>query len=245
MIIGVIAVVLIGLLGISFWQKNQPAPATSKEYSRDTVKETFAKINYDDFDLNSVIAANELNGNLPENIKGPADAPVKIFEYADYQCSYCAAMNTYINKLVEDYHGQVAVIFRAYILPYHSNGVAATSAADAAAIQGYWNEYKNYLFMDQNDWFYSTGDTLQKQFEDYFVEATDGKGNLNQFRQDMQSDAVAQKVAFDMGAGDKMEIGGTPWFYIDGEWIENDGLSPAEYTKVLRAAVDAKLKDIK
>ncbi len=245
-IIGVVPAVLVALLGFSIWQHNRPASpsassATVKEYSRDVVKETFAKINYDEFDFNSIIAANAANGNLPDNIKGSADAPVKIFEYADYQCSYCAAMNSYLNRIVEEYQGKVAVVFRAYILPYHKNATAATSAADAAAIQGFWPEYKNYLFMNQNDWFYSTGETLQQQFEQYFDEATNGKGDLEKFRADMQSDAVAQKVAFDMGIGDKLGIGGTPWFYIDGEWIENDGLAPAAYAQKLRNVIDEKL----
>ena len=244
-IIGVIVAAFVGLIGISLWQKNQPTPQQSADFALQTVKDTFAKINYDDYNLNSVIAAQEVNGNIAENIEGPADAPVKIYEYADYQCSYCAMMAPLLSKLVEDYNGKVAVVFRTYVLDYHPNGVIAASAANAAALQGYWEEYHNLLFANQNAWYDSTGDGLMAQLEQYLTIVSDGKADLEKFRSDIKSQAVAQKVAFDMGAGEKMDIGGTPWLYLDGEWIKNEKLSPTEYIAKIREQIDAKLKDDK
>lgn len=214
-------------------------------YELSNIRALADNIDYNQFDLNTVINNNPAAGNLPENVKGDSSAPVLIHEYADYQCSYCALMNPYISQIVEDYKGQVAVVFRTYILTYHQNGVAAASAANAAARQGYWAAYKDLLFANQDDWFYSTGDELQGQLEAYFYAVSDGKGDLKQFRTDMASEAVAQKVAFDLGAGSEMEIGGTPWFFIDGEWIENKNMTPAEYAQKIRSAVDAKLKTSK
>lgn len=151
---------------------------------------------------------------------------------------------------MEDYDGKVAVVYRSYILDYHDiSGVAAASAADAAALQGYWKKYKDLLFANQNDWFYSTGNKLQQQLEEYFTTASDGKGDLAKFREDMKSEKIAKKVAFDYGIGEKIQIGGTPWLYMDGEWISNkksandsNGLSPLEYSKRVRDLIDQKLK---
>lgn len=248
-IIGAIILVFGAVIGVSIWQGSQTTPTnttdanttTDEEYSLETVKDAFAKIDYNKYNLNSILSNNPDAGNLPENIKGNPKAPIVIYEYADYQCSYCALMNPYLNQIISDYGDKVALVFRTYILSYHPNGVIAASAANAAAIQGYWPEFKDLLFSNQNEWFYSKGDTLQEQFDTYFTTASKGKGDLEKFQQDMASEAVAQKVAFDMGAGDKMDIGGTPWLYLDGKWIENQKMTPSEYANYIRNLIDAKL----
>ena len=93
--------------------------------------------NYDQYDLATIIDANDDSGNLAENIDGDPNAPVIIYEYGDYQCTACAPINPYISEIIEEYDGKVAVVLRTYIMDYHQNGTAAASAANAAAIQGF------------------------------------------------------------------------------------------------------------
>ncbi len=232
------------LIGVSFLQKRTPSSQEVDygQYKLAPIVEMAGQNKYDG--PNKILSATDTSGNLPENINGDKDAQVVIYEYADYPCSYCAMMNPVLNEIVEDYAGKVAVVMRTYILSYHEqNGVPAASAANAAAIQGYWKEYKDLLFGNQNDWFYSTGDELIEQLEGYFMEASGGKGDLGKFREDMKSEAVAKKIAFDYGAGNELEIGGTPWIYIGDDWISNKGddgkgMSPAEYGKKIRAEID-------
>ncbi len=238
------------LIGFSVWQNriNAPSEIDYSEYKLSVIKDLSDKNDYDSLDLHNILPASEASGGLEENIIGNKDAQVIIYEYADYPCSYCAMMSPLLNKIVEDYKGKVAIVFRSYILSYHEqNGVPAASAANAAAIQGYWKPYKDLLFNNQNDWFYSTGDELQQQLEKYFKEASDNKGDLEKFREDMKSESVAMKIAFDRGIGEKLNIGGTPWLYMDGEWIDNKGengkgLSPKEYSDRIRNLIDKKLK---
>ena len=85
--------------------------------------------NYNNYDFNSIINPNKDNGNIGDHVKGNADAPVLIFEYADYQCPGCASVNPRVNKVIEDLDGKVAVVYRSFLLPYHQNGTAAASAA--------------------------------------------------------------------------------------------------------------------
>lgn len=240
-IIGVLIAAFLALVGISMWQRNQEV-ADLGTYSLEEVNTIADSINYNDYDLTKIIKADANSGNMPENVNGSLDAPVVIVEYADYQCNYCAPMNPYVNKIVEEYDGKVAVVLRTYILSYHNNGVAAAAAANAAALQGYWKEYKDLIFANQNDWFYSGEAKRQEQFESYFTTVTKGEGDLEKFREDMKSDTVKQKIAFDLGVGNKIEVGGTPYFYLDGKWIENSGgLTQAQYADVLRKAIDEKL----
>ena len=104
---------------------------------------------------NDIIPASEASGNIAELVNGDIDAPVKIIEYGDYQCTACAPMNPYINELIKKYDGKVAVVFRTMILDYHQNGEQAARAALAANEQGYWKEFKDILFENEDEWFYS------------------------------------------------------------------------------------------
>lgn len=203
-----------------------------------------ADIDYESYDLNSVIAADENTGGLAENVDGDPDAPVLLYEYGDYQCTACAPMNPHINELLEEYDGKVAVVFRTYIMSYHDNGVAAASAANAAAIQGYWKEYKDLLYETQNDWYYAEGDERQQMFEQYFEQVTDGKGDLEQFRQDMGSKEVAQKIKFDAALSERVGLEWTPSFYLDGELLDQRNITTSEFMDLLREKIDAKLAEL-
>ena len=60
--------------------------------------------NYNNYDFNSVIEPDEHNGHIGDHIKGDKDAPVIIFEYADFQCPGCASINTRVNKALSLSH---------------------------------------------------------------------------------------------------------------------------------------------
>ena len=214
--------------------------------------------NYSDYDFSSIIAPDIHNGNIGDHVKGDEDAPVLIFEYADFQCPGCASMNTRINEAIKKADGKLAVVYRNYLLSYHRNGTAAASAAEAAGLQGYWKPYADKLFENQAEWEYTTGSERTTLFDKYFIEVTDGKGDLNKFHQDIASDQVSQKISFDMGIGKRIDISATPAFYIDGQlipWTSKDGgkitingkefswdhsLSGAEFTDLLTDIIEAK-----
>lgn len=200
------------------------------------------RIDYSGYDHNQIIAANEDNGNYEENIEGSADAPVKIYEYGDYQCTACAPTNPYINQLLEEYGDKVALVFRTTIMSYHQNGTAAASAANAAAKQGYWKAYKDLLFANQNDWYYSDAATRQTQFEEYFVKVSEGKGDLAKFREDMSSEAAQKKINFDEAMADKADVQFTPYFFVEDTWVDQREISMNDFLDKLRAEIDKRLE---
>ena len=209
---------------------------------------------YSNYDFNIIIPADEASGNLPENILGSADAPVVVYEYGNYQCTACAPMNPYVNQLKEEYGDNIAIVFRNTYLPDHSNANAAAAAANSAAIQGYWKEYKDLLFSNLNEWFYSSGQTRQSLFEEYFVKASNGQGDLSKFREDMSSSAVAKKIAFDNAIATRRGADFTPAFYVEDEFVgqrkeDNNGesITTEQFLDKIRAAIDKRLeaKEIK
>lgn len=201
LIIGILVVILLGVATYAIVDANNKAT------------------NYNDYDFYSVIEATDNNGNIGDHVKGDPDAPVLIFEYADYQCPGCASINPRVNKVIEQLDGKLAVVYRSFLLSYHQNGTAAASAAEAAGLQGYWKEYADKLFAEQSEWEGASASERSAIFDKYFEEVTDGKGDLEKFNEDIASEAVSKKINFDMGIGKRIEVEGTPAFYVDGQLI--------------------------
>ena len=199
-------------------------------------------IDYSKYDINTIISANEDNGNIGDHVKGNPDAPVVIFEYADYQCSACSVANPRVNKIVKEFGDDLAVVYRNFLLSYHQNGTAAASAAEAAGKQGYWEEYANKLFTNQSVWSSASGDSRTDIFLDFFRNVTDGKGNEAQFVADMKSEDVKNKLNFDAGISKGLDIPGTPAFYLDGERIDfSSAKNEEEFLNLFRDKINAKL----
>lgn len=241
LIIGIVVVALIGVAAFLVINGNNNAT------------------DYNNYDFYSVIEADQHNGNIGDHVKGNPDAPVLIFEYADFQCPGCASINPKVNKAIEELDGKLAIVYRNNLLSYHKNGTAAASAAEAAGLQGYWKPYADKLFAEQAEWGYATGSKRTELFEKYFNEVTDEKGDLEKFREDIASDAVSQKISFDMGIGRRVGIEATPAFFIDNQlikWSEagevklsngetvswDEARGGDDFIKLLKEIVEAKTK---
>ena len=214
---------------------------------------------FNKYDFYSIIEPSKDNGNIGDHVKGSKDAPVLIFEYADYQCPGCASVNPRVNKAVEELDGKLAIVYRNYLLSYHKNGTAAASAVEAAGLQNYWKPYADKVFSEQSEWEYASASERTDLFKKYFVEVTDGKGDVDKFVKDMSSDAVSKKIKFDMGIGKRVNVEGTPAFYIDGQLISwgsegevtvngktitwDSARSGDDFVKLLKEIVEAKLSE--
>lgn len=180
----------------------------------------YSLVNNKTVDYNAIQEPNEQNGYIGDHLKGPATAPVLIFEYADYQCYYCAMLNPYVTEVINIAEGNLAIVYRNYILDYHKNAQVAAAAAEAAGLQSYFSEYSNQLFTDQDEWDYATEEKLNEYLESTFTKITDGAGNLDQFNADRTSENVAKKVKSDTAIGNRLRLSGTPAFYYEGQFID-------------------------
>ena len=203
------------------------------------------KIDYDKYDVYSVIEGNDDNGGISDHVKGDLDeAKVIIFEYADYQCPGCASANPRVNKLIEEYDGKLAIVYRNFLLSYHQNGTAAASAAEAAGLQGYWKDYADMLFANQATWEDASAEERTSIFVDLFREVSSDSGDYDKFKTDMKSKEVSKKLSFDQGLGKIVDIQGTPAFYLDGEKFDLSSISGEdEFYKLFRTKIDAKLAE--
>lgn len=215
------------ILFLIIFSVNYKPPVNYGKFDREVIKTLSESMDYEKYDPNQPIEADRNTGGLAEKTIGDVKtAKAVIYEYADYACVHCAEFNPTVNKLVASYNGRVALVFRNFILGFQ-NSVSAAAAANAAQLQGYWIAYKDLLFEKQAEWFRLTGETMRSTFEQYFTKVSEGKGDLKKFKNDMVSEAVAKRIAFDYGIGGKMGVGGTPMFYLDGKKINVTDLKTA------------------
>ena len=185
-----------------------------------------------------IYPASSETGGISENIVGSPDkASVIVYEYADFACSHCADWNKTINELMEKHDGKIALVFRSYDLGLKNelgfkNSPVAARAAVAAGMQGYFKTMKDLLFNNQTEWYYEEAGRLDEIFTRYFKEASGGAGDVNKFKEDMNSDAVHKKVNFENKMGEKINLKGTPTFRIDGEKVETAQLVETIESKI-------------
>ena len=84
-----------------------------------------------------------------DHVRGEAGAPV-ILEYGDYECPYSRQAFRSIERVERELSGRVRFAFRHFPLTQiHPHALAASSAAEAAAMQGRFWEMHQLLFHRQ------------------------------------------------------------------------------------------------
>jgi protein-disulfide isomerase len=72
-------------------------------------------------------------------VRGPADAPVTIVEWSDFQCPFCARAEETLTRLRQEYPDKIRFVWRDMPLPFHDQARPAAIAARAAGAQGkFW-----------------------------------------------------------------------------------------------------------
>jgi protein-disulfide isomerase len=167
------------------------------------------------------------------HVRGNPDAPVTLEEFGDFQCPPCGSMAGFIDRLLKEYHPNLKVIFRNFPLPVHKFAREAALAAEAAGLQGHYWEMHDVLYREQAVW--SKADNAQELFHSY---AGMLGLNLDQFKKDMQSEKVRERVDSDQERGNSLGVKSTPTVFIN-----NQEVAPNEKTpNGLRATINAALK---
>ena len=139
--------------------------------------------------------------------KGPADAPITIYEFSDFQCPYCSKAHATVKKVMKEYKGKVRLVHKHYPLPFHQNAKPAAKASMAAQKQDKFWEMYDLLFKNQGN-----------LGQDGIYEKLARKVGLNveKFKKDMES-IPASRIKNDMSMGKKVGVRGTPAFFINGK----------------------------
>ena len=142
-----------------------------------------------------------------DHAEGPAEAPLTLVEYGDYQCPYCGAAYPVVKRLQKRLGKKLRFAFRNFPLTQsHPYALIAAEAAEAAALQGKFWEMHDLLFEQQ---------TLLKP-EIISVWAKRIGLNIEQFGDDIKGGIVEKRIKEDRQSGIRSGVNGTPTFFING-----------------------------
>ncbi len=148
---------------------------------------------------------------------GPANAPVTIVEFGDFECPSCRAEAPILRQLLPTFQpGKVRVVFKDY--PLESIHPWARAAADAARCvyrqspDAFWKMY---------DWFYNTQDEITPDNLTDKVLAWAGKSGIDsvQLGRCIQTKGGDAEVAKNIAEGHALNVTGTPTLFINGRKI--------------------------
>ena len=151
--------------------------------------------------------------------RGPANAPVEIVEFSDFQCPFCLRAHPTIEQVLKDYGDRVHFVYRHYPLPGHPNARPAAEAAACAAEQGKFWPYHDKLFATQS----------RLAESDLKQDAAELGMDAAKFNACVDSHKYAAEVDADTRAGQDAGVDGTPAFFINGRLIS--GAQPYENFK--------------
>jgi len=138
---------------------------------------------------------------------GPADAPVTIVEFSDFECPYCRSMLGTIKNVQETYGEKVRLVYRQFPLnSIHPNAQRAAEASLCANEQGKFWEMHDLMFEDQSG--LSVEALTQKAKTLELDDAT--------FETCLSSNKYAEQVKKDVMAGTVVGVTGTPAVFING-----------------------------
>ena len=137
---------------------------------------------------------------------GPANAPITIVEFSDFQCPYCKLSLPTIKEVLAKYPGKVKVVYRDYPGPNHPHAAQAAEAAQCAGDQGKFWKYHDSLFAHQ-----APGIGWN------FTELAQEIGlNPDTFATCLNTRRYREEVAKDLHDGFTLGVTSTPTFFING-----------------------------
>ena len=145
--------------------------------------------------------------------KGDPDAPISIFEFADFQCPACGGFATQVEPLLDAEFvetGKAKFVYYDFpVVSIHGHAFLAARAARCAEDQERFWPYHDILYRSQPRW--STAQNPVGLFEDY---AEDLGLAESEFSSCLKSDRHADVVTANMQLGYQLQIQGTPTILV-------------------------------
>jgi protein-disulfide isomerase len=153
---------------------------------------------------------------------GPADAPVTLVEFGDYECPYCRRADPVVKRIRQQLGDRLRFVFRNYPQnSVHPHASVAAQAAEAAAAQGKFWQMHDELYEHQDD-------LAEQEISSFALRAG---LEIYKFQADLGSERFAERVLEDFLGGQQSGVKRTPTFFING--IRYDG--ELEYEPMLNA----------
>ena len=142
---------------------------------------------------------------------GPADAPITLVEYSDFQCTYCSRGYQTVKEVLKNYPGKIRFVFKHLPLDFHPMAMPAAKYFEAIARQSADKAYKFHDFVFENQ------QELGSKKEKFLDDAAKKVGaDMAKLKKDLADDKLMDRINADMEEAKKFDISGTPGFMING-----------------------------
>ena len=137
---------------------------------------------------------------------GDPNAPVKIIEFSDLECGYCKRAFVEIKDLIRKFDGRVYFEYRHFPLDFHPFSKQFSMASVCAGEQDKFFDFIEMSFANQKDFSQILPVSLAEKLA----------LNVDEFNQCLKSDLPLRVVNRDISEGKRLDVTGTPTFYING-----------------------------
>ena len=147
-------------------------------------------------------------------LMGSPDAPVKILEYADFECPACAGFATItepdVRKRIVD-AGLASITYYDFPLTMHPNTMPASHAAACADEQGKFWSMHDKIFQSQDEWNGRATNSPKGFFERY---ANEIGLDMGRWEACYDSKRYQQRISANLADGLRRGVNSTPTFII-------------------------------
>ncbi len=144
---------------------------------------------------------------------GPDDAPVKVVEFADYQCGGCRTFALRVVPVLDEYieRGDVQLVYYDFpLVSIHTHAFLAARAGRCAEEQGRFWDYHKALFRNQATW------ARKQDAASDFVDLAAAEGlDASSFAACLRSDAHADVVSANRALAEQIGIRSTPTVIVN------------------------------
>lgn len=206
LIVLIISVFISGFLAGSYWRTTQLSKSLSE---KSVVADQPVEAPAVEKDLNKTPAVSD-----KDHIQGATNPKVTLIEYSDFSCGYCARVHPTLKRLVEEYSGEVAWVYRHFLLsPTGPARIVAETSECVAAYNGndaFWKFISGYFEK------LSTESTMMNQ--DSLMSYIETLGyNKAQIEKCVNNKEFSQNIDDDIAGGKAIGIGGTPNIIIQSQ----------------------------
>lgn len=184
-------------------------------------------------------------GTFGDFVKGAADAPITIVEFADFECPACRRLYVNLKPLLAKYEGRYRLVFKNYPLDnacnpeikrsFHQYACLAAFASRCAGEQGKYWEGIDFLFT--YDGLEGAGETMSDGNQLVRSMAASLEIDEEALSSCVSSGRYAEVVRKDIEAGSSIDLQGTPTLIINGKKAPYNPLTSLEavFNKILAA----------
>jgi predicted DsbA family dithiol-disulfide isomerase len=141
-----------------------------------------------------------------DHIRGPADAPMQLVGYSDFECPSCQLAARAVNRVRRQLGDELLVVVRHFpVVDAHPTAMFAAEAVEAAAAQGrFWDLYTRIYYSRRPP----TKDSIRRHAGRLHLD-------MRRFESELDRHTYASRVLEDFDTGVRSGVNGTPTFFVN------------------------------